>query len=198
LTALRRCAWADAADPLMRRYHDEEWGVPHHDDRDLFELMTLEGAQAGLSWSTVLHRREGYRRAFEGWDLERIARLGSNDVDRLMADHDIIRNRAKIESTISNAGAALETISSERSIDALLWSFAPPSSGRAAASRGDVPADTDESRAMSRELKRRGFRFVGPTICYAFMQAAGLVDDHVSGCFRGKAGVIGTPPNPDS
>jgi DNA-3-methyladenine glycosylase I len=177
----------------MQGYHDDEWGVPHHDDRALFELLTLEGAQAGLSWSTVLHRREGYRRAFADWDVARIAAFAGEDVDRLMSDPGIVRNRAKVESTISNARAAFDVISSEGSLDSLLWSFAPPPRERPWARATDVPDDTEASRAMSRELKRRGFRFVGPTICYALMQAAGLVDDHVRRCFRANGPGVGGP-----
>jgi DNA-3-methyladenine glycosylase I len=186
MTALRRCEWAAGDDPLMRRYHDEEWGVPHHDDRELFELLTLEGAQAGLSWSTILHRREAYRSAFGEWDIEAIAHFGLPDLDRLMANRGVVRNRAKLESTVANAAAALRAIGDAGSLDAFLWSFAPPRRSRRPRTAADVPAETAGSRAMSRELKRRGFRFVGPTICYAFMQAAGLVDDHVRGCFRAR------------
>jgi DNA-3-methyladenine glycosylase I len=179
-----RCAWA-GSDPLMVAYHDDEWGTPEHDDRKLFELLTLEGAQAGLSWSTILRKREGYRRAFAGFDPERVARFGSRDVDRLLADPGIVRNGLKIESTIANAHAVLAAQSELGSLDALLWSFVD---GVPVVNTfrelGEIPAETPVSRAMSKELKRRGFRFVGPTILYALMQAAGLVDDHVVGCFR--------------
>jgi DNA-3-methyladenine glycosylase I len=181
---VERCAWAES-DPLMVVYHDDEWGTPEHDDRKLFELLTLEGAQAGLSWSTVLRKRDGYRRAFAGFDPERVARFGVRDVERLLADPGIVRNRLKIESTIANANAVLAAQAELGSFDALLWSFVDGvpvvNSFR---ELGEIPAETPVSRAMSKELKRRGFRFVGPTIVYALMQAAGLVDDHVVGCFR--------------
>jgi DNA-3-methyladenine glycosylase I len=182
---IRRCEWAGDADALMLRYHDEEWGVAVHDDRMLFEFLTLEGAQAGLSWSTILHRREGYRRAFAEWDPGAIARYGPRDLARLLRDPGIIRNRRKIESTVSNARAVVEVIESEGSLDAYLWSFVGGEPKRNRPRRlADVPAESEDSRSMSAQLKRRGFRFVGPTICYAFMQATGLVDDHVVDCFR--------------
>jgi DNA-3-methyladenine glycosylase I len=169
----------------MLRYHDEEWGVPVHDDRVHFEFLTLEGAQAGLSWSTILHRRDGYRRAFAGWDPGVVAGYGGRDVTRLLRDPGIIRNRRKIESTVSNARAVVEVIASEGSLDALLWSFVDGKQQRHRFRRAhQVPAESEASRSMSAELKRRGFRFVGPTICYAFMQATGLVDDHLLHCFR--------------
>lgn len=182
---LTRCEWAGGNDPLMTAYHDEEWGVPLHDDRALFELLTLEGAQAGLSWQTVLRRREGYRRAFEGFDVERIARYGDEDRARLLADTGIIRNRAKVDATIGNARALLELLPEAGSFDAYLWGFVggAPRQNRFEA-LSDLPAETEESRALSKDLRRRGFRFVGPTICYAFMQAAGLVNDHQVSCFR--------------
>jgi len=169
----------------MVRYHDAEWGVPLHDDRRLFELLILEGAQAGLSWETVLKRRESYRRAFDDWDLDRIAAYGDADIARLMADPAIIRNRAKVEATIANARAALEAAHEYGSLDAFLWDAAgggPKANGFG--SLAELPAATPQSRAMSRTLRRRGFRFVGPTICYAFMQAAGMVNDHLVDCFR--------------
>ncbi len=179
-----RCPWA-GDDPLMQAYHDQEWGVPLHDDRALFELLTLEGAQAGLSWRTVLHRRQGYREVFDEFDLERIAAYTAADVEARRADPRIIRNRAKIQSTIGNARAALRAIDELGSLDALMWSFVDGRPLRNAYhSMDDLPAETETSRAMSRELKRRGFKFVGPTICYAFMQAAGLVNDHLVTCFR--------------
>ncbi len=179
-----RCGWVPLDDPLYVRYHDEEWGVPEHDDVRLFELLILEGAQAGLSWRTILHRREGYRAAFAGFELERVASL---DPAVLLADTRIVRNRAKVESAISNARAALAMQEELGSLDAYFWSFVggEPIVG-AWTSVTEIPAQTDESRALSRDLKRRGFRFVGPTICYAFMQSAGLVDDHVTSCFRRK------------
>ncbi len=179
-----RCPWA-GDDPLMQAYHDQEWGVPLHDDRALFELLTLEGAQAGLSWRTVLHRRQGYREVFDNFDLERIAAYTPADLKARRADPRIIRNRAKIQATVGNAQAALRTIDELGSLDALIWSFVECRPLRNAfRSMDDLPAETEISRAMSRDLKRRGFKFVGPTICYAFMQAAGLVNDHLLSCFR--------------
>jgi len=168
----------------MVAYHDLEWGVPLHDDRALFELLVLEGAQAGLSWRTVLHRREGYRAAFDGFDIERVAAYGEGDVARLLGDAGIIRNRAKVNAAIANARAVLEVQREHGSFDACVWSFAPPPRARRLASLDEIPAETEESRALSRALKKRGFSFVGPTICYAFMQSAGLVDDHLATCFR--------------
>jgi len=179
-----RCAWA-GSDPLMVSYHDEEWGTPQRDDRALFELLTLEGAQAGLSWQTILRKREGYRRAFAGFDPALVAGFGPADVERLLDDAGIVRNRLKVESTIANAAAVLAAQEQLGSFAALLWSFvddAPVVNNRHAL--GDVPAETSSSQGMSRELKRRGFRFVGPTVLYALMQAAGLVNDHVVTCFR--------------
>ncbi len=179
-----RCPWA-GDDPLMQAYHDQEWGVPLHDDRALFELLTLEGAQAGLSWRTVLHRRQGYREVFDEFDLERIAAYTAADIEARRADPRIIRNRAKIQATVGNARAALLAIDEVGSLDALFWSFVGGRPLRNAfCSLDDIPAKTGVSRAMSRDLKRRGFKFVGPTICYAFMQAAGLVNDHLVTCFR--------------
>jgi DNA-3-methyladenine glycosylase I len=181
----RRCAWVPEGDPLYLAYHDEEWGVPSHDDRYLFEMLVLEGAQAGLSWSTILRKREGYREAFAGFEPEAVARFGERDVERLLGDSGIVRNRLKVESAIANALATLAVRDELGSLDAFLWSFV---GGEPRVNRwrslGEIPAETDESRTMSKELKRRGFRFVGPTICYAFMQAAGLVNDHVVDCFR--------------
>jgi len=182
--SVARCEWADS-DELMAEYHDTEWGVPVHDDRKLFELLTLEGAQAGLSWRTVLQRRDGYRDAFEGFDIERIARLGEADIERLLVNPGIIRNRLKVQSTVTNARAALEAIDQEGSLDALLWSFVGGKTIRNAFKTVDaIPAVADEAAAMSKGLKKRGFRFVGPTICYALMQSAGLVNDHLVTCFR--------------
>jgi DNA-3-methyladenine glycosylase I len=181
----RRCEWVPESDPLYLAYHDEEWGVPSHDDRHLFEMLVLEGAQAGLSWSTILRKRENYRRAFAGWVPEAVARFGPRDVERLMGDAGIVRNRSKIESAIGNARAAIATAEEHGSLDAYVWRFVD---GHPIWKRWrtleEIPAETDESKAMSRELKRRGFRFVGPTICYAFMQAVGMVNDHVTSCFR--------------
>jgi DNA-3-methyladenine glycosylase I len=179
---LTRCAWVPEGDPLYVAYHDEEWGVPAHDDRYLFEMLVLEGAQAGLSWSTILKKREGYRRAFDGWDVAKVARYGSKDVERLLGDATIIRNRLKIESAIANARAILAL---EESLAELLWSFV---GGKPKQNRfrtvAEIPPETEESKAMSKELKKRGFRFVGPTVCYAFMQGCGLVNDHTVDCFR--------------
>lgn len=169
----------------MLDYHDAEWGVPLHDDRALFELLILEGAQAGLSWTTILNRRDGYRRAFAGFDIPTVAAFGPDDEARLLADPGIIRNKSKIRSTIGNAQAALRVAAEQGSLDRYLWSLVD---GRPIQNEwqtlGELPAETDASRAMSRDLKRRGFSFVGPTICYAFMQSAGLVNDHQIGCFR--------------
>ena len=179
-----RCEWAEG-DELMTEYHDTEWGVPNHDDRKLFELLTLEGAQAGLSWRTVLHRRGGYRDAFAGFEIERIAEFGASDIEELLTDPGIIRNRQKVESTVTNARAALEVINQEGSLDAFLWSFAGGKSVRNAfKSLDEMPAFTEEATAMSKALKNRGFKFVGPTICYSLMQSAGLVNDHLVTCFR--------------
>ncbi len=169
----------------MIAYHDDEWGTPSHDDRHLFELLTLEGAQAGLSWSTILGKREGYRRAFAEFDPVAVARFTEADVDRLLADPGIVRNRAKIQSAISNAGCVLAVQKEAGSFDAYLWAFvAGAPIVNAWRSLAELPAETAESRALSKDLKRRGFRFVGPTTCYAFMQAVGMVNDHMMECFR--------------
>jgi DNA-3-methyladenine glycosylase I len=169
----------------MTRYHDEEWGVPVHDDTRLFEFLTLEGAQAGLSWDTILRRREGYRSAFDGFDIARIAAYGPNDAARLLAVPGIIRNRAKVAATIGNAQAALEVQREFGSLDAYVWGFVEGKSiVNSPASMADVPAKTPTSETMSKALLKRGFRFVGPTIMYAFMQATGLVNDHTQACFR--------------
>ena len=168
----------------MLAYHDAEWGVPIHDDRALFELLILEGAQAGLSWSTILDRREGYRRAFAGFDIGAVAAFGPDDEARLLADTGIIRNGAKIRSTIGNARAALTVIDELGSLDRHLWSFVDGQPIHNRWNGGDVTAETDASRALSRDLRKRGFSFVGPTIVYAFMQSAGLVNDHSITCFR--------------
>ncbi len=169
----------------MLAYHDEVWGVPQHDDRTLFEFLTLEGAQAGLSWRTILYRQQGYRVAFEDWDIARVASYGEDDVARLLADPGIIRNRAKVAATIGNAMATLEVQREFGSLDAYLWGLAGGAPLRNGFTiPGDIPAETDVARTMSKALKQRGFRFVGPTICYAFMQATGMVNDHLTGCFR--------------
>jgi DNA-3-methyladenine glycosylase I len=180
----RRCEWA-GHEPSMVAYHDGEWGVPVHDDDTLFELLTLEGAQAGLSWRTILHKRAGYRAAFAGFDPRRVASFTERDVERLVGDAGIVRHRGKIESTINNAQRLLEVQDEVGSFDTHVWSFvagAPIVGGWERVS--DLPSTTVESVALSKDLKRRGFRFVGPTIVYAFMQAAGVVDDHVVTCFR--------------
>ena len=181
----KRCAWVPADQPLYRAYHDDEWGVPVHDDRQLFEMLTLEGAQAGLSWSTILNKRAGYRRAFAGFDPGKVARFTPAKVERLLQDPGIVRNRMKLESTVNNAGRVAEVRREVGSLDAYLWSFVggEPIVGRYRR-LGDIPAETVESRAMSKDLKKRGFAFVGPTVCYAFMQACGLVNSHVADCFR--------------
>jgi DNA-3-methyladenine glycosylase I len=180
-----RCEWAPLDQPGYLAYHDEEWGVPVRDDVRLFEMLTLEGAQAGLSWSTILNKRDGYRRAFAGFDAARVARFSAAKVERLLQDPSIVRNRLKVESTVQNARAVLDVRREVGSLDAYLWTFVGdgPIVNRPRA-LGDILAETDESRAMSKDLKRRGFRFVGPTVCYAFMQACGLVNDHVVSCFR--------------
>jgi DNA-3-methyladenine glycosylase I len=181
-----RCEWG-TSDPLYVAYHDTEWGVPIHDDRRLFELLNLEGAQAGLAWITILRKRDGYRRAFEGWDPDRIAAYGADDVARLLADTGIVRNRAKVSAVIGNARAylALTDGGTPGAFDRYLWSFVRGVPVvNAWPTLAEIPAETDASRALSRDLRRGGFSFVGPTIVYAFMQSAGLVNDHVVGCFR--------------
>ena len=179
-----RCWWA-GDDPLYVAYHDEEWGVPVHDDRKLFEMLILEGAQAGLSWLTILRRREGYRKAFDGFDPAKIARYQGKKIASLMADTGIIRNQAKIEATIKNARAYFEVVEKVGSFDRFLWQFVggEPKVNHWQSLK-EIPPETAESKVMSKELKRRGFGFVGSTICYAFMQAVGMVDDHVATCFR--------------
>ena len=179
---IARCAWV-GDDEEYRRYHDEEWGRPLHGDRALFEKMSLEGFQAGLSWITILRKRPRFREVFAGFDPAVVAEFGDDDVERLMGDAGIIRNRAKILATISNARLVLDM--SQGELDAFLWSFAPPSWPRPA-SFADVTATTAESDAMSKALKKRGFRFVGSTTMYALMQSAGMVDDHVTGCWRAE------------
>jgi DNA-3-methyladenine glycosylase I len=175
-----RCGWV-GDDPEYRRYHDEEWGIPLHGDRALFEKMSLEGFQAGLSWITILRKRPRFREVFAGFDPAAVARFDDEDVERLMADAGIIRNRAKILATISNARLVAELDDGE--LDAFMWSFAPPARPRPA-SFAEVPATTSASDALSKALRTRGFRFVGSTTMYALMQSAGMVDDHVVGCWR--------------
>lgn len=180
----KRCAWA-GTDPRYVAYHDKEWGVPVHDDRRLFEFLVLEGAQAGLSWSTILRKRDGYRRAFDGFDPRKVARYSERKIATLLADAGIVRNRAKIQSAIKNAKAFLDVQAEFGSFDAYQWRFVggrPVQSRRHAVS--GIPASTPESDAMSKDLKSRGFTFVGSTIIYAHMQAVGMVNDHVVGCFR--------------
>jgi DNA-3-methyladenine glycosylase I len=177
---LARCWWADSA-PELRAYHDTEWGFPVADDRRLFEKLSLEGFQAGLSWLTILRKREAFRRAFDGFDYARVARFEEKDVERLLADAAIVRNRAKIEAVIDNAGRAVELAAEGDSLAHLVWSF-EPGTHPAGLQRGALPSTTDDSLALARELKRRGWRFVGPTTVYAFMQAMGLVNDHLTGC----------------
>jgi DNA-3-methyladenine glycosylase I len=179
-----RCDWC-GTDPLYVAYHDNEWGVPLREERQLFELLILEGAQAGLSWLTILRKRDGYRRAFHGFDAERMARYGEADVERLRADAGIVRNRAKIHAAIGNARALLALHEAGRTLSETLWQHVDGETRHEArAALADVPASTPESQAMSRELMQLGFKFVGPTICYALMQSAGLVNDHLTGCFR--------------
>jgi DNA-3-methyladenine glycosylase I len=184
IKTLVRCEWP-GSDPLNLEHHDLEWGVPSRDRIHLFELLTLEGAQAGLSWTTILRKRDGYREAFDGFEPERVAAFGLDDVDRLMLDAGIVRNRAKIESTIDNARAVLALESGGTDFVEHLWSFVGGAPIQNHFERiGELPAETAESRAMSKDLKKRGFRFVGPTTLYAFMQAAGLVNDHIVSCYR--------------
>jgi len=182
---MKRCGWAEG-DPVMQAYHDEEWGVPLHDDRKLFEFLILDGAQAGLSWRTILYRRGGYRRAFHNFEARRMAAMTPKDVARHLKDPGIIRNRLKIKSAIQNAKAFLAVKEEFGTFDRYLWQFAEKEKkGKKRAARyRDIRVTSPESDAMSRDLKARGFNFVGSTICYAFMQAAGMVDDHLRGCFR--------------
>jgi DNA-3-methyladenine glycosylase I len=179
-----RCAWA-GDDPLYAAYHDREWGVPVHDDRLLFEFLILEGAQAGLSWITILRKREHYRRVFDDFDAQRIADYDADKVASLLADPGIVRNRLKVAAAIANARAFLDVCREFGSFDAFIWGFVQgrPIQNRWA-SLSEIPAASAESQAMSRALSKRGFRFVGPTICYAFMQAVGMVNDHTTDCFR--------------
>jgi DNA-3-methyladenine glycosylase I len=181
----RRCAWAANGGPLYREYHDREWGVPVHDDRKLFEFLILEGAQAGLSWSTILNKRANYRRAYDHFDARRIARYDAARVRRLLRDPGIVRNRLKVRASILNARAFLTVRKEFGSFDRYIWQFV---GGRPIRNRRrrmtDIPARTKESDAMSKDLRKRGFKFVGPTICYAFMQAVGMVNDHTVDCFR--------------
>lgn len=179
-----RCEWC-SGDPLYIAYHDDEWGVPAHDDRRLFEMLVLEGAQAGLNWLTILRKRKNYRKAFHGFDPEKIAAYSQADIRRLLKDSGIVRNRLKIESAIQNAKAALEIIKKEGSLSSFLWRYVenvPRQNAWIALNK--IPARTEQSDTMSKDLKKLGFNFVGSTICYSFMQAVGMVNDHIVGCFR--------------
>jgi DNA-3-methyladenine glycosylase I len=179
-----RCGWAERSAEEIR-YHDEEWGTPSRDDRHLFEMLSLEGAQAGLSWTTILRKRDGYRRAFAGFDAEKVARFTPRRIETLLADPAIVRHRGKIESVVANAARVLEVAAERGSFAGYVWSF---TDGERIVNRrrtlAEIPAETPLSRALSKDLRRRGFRFVGPTTCYAFMQAVGMVNDHVTSCFR--------------
>ena len=183
VTALPRCGWC-GTDTLYVQYHDEEWGVPVQDDRHLFEILILEGAQAGLSWSTILHKREGYRRAFHNFDVARVAAMTPDECERLRLDPSIIRNRLKIQSAVTNARAFQEVQQDAGSFSTYLWDFVGGSPIlNSFGSLAGIPAQTDLSRRISKDLKRRGFKFVGPTIIYAYLQAVGLVNDHLKSCF---------------
>jgi DNA-3-methyladenine glycosylase I len=181
-----RCGWvSESTDELMLEYHDVEWGTPAHDDVHLFEMLTLEGAQAGLSWATILHKREGYRAAFAGFDALQVAGFNDWKIERLMSNPGIVRNRLKIESTVENAKAVLGVTEKHGSLDAFIWGLVGGQTRVNTWQRiGEIPSETAESHVMSVEMRRRGFRFVGPTVCYAFMQAVGMVNDHMTGCFR--------------
>lgn len=184
----KRCSWC-LEHPLYVAYHDVEWGAPQHDDRNLFEMLTLEGAQAGLSWLTILKRREGYARAYDDWNFEKIARYDDRDRKRLLADERIIRNRLKVESSIANARRFLEIRDRFGSFDRYIWKFSDYKTIRPSkppAALEDIPSESPESREMSKDLRKRGFSFVGPVICYSFMQACGMADDHMEGCFKAK------------
>ena len=181
-----RCAWA-GSDPLYLRYHDTEWGIPVHDDRHLFEMLGLEGAQAGLAWITILRKREGYREAFDDFNPAAVARYDDRRVARILKNRNIVRNRLKVESVVTNARSFLEIQDEQGSFDAYIWGFVDGHPKQNRWQRlSEIPAETATSTAMSKDLKRRGFRFVGPTICYAFMQATGMVNDHLVDCFRHK------------
>jgi DNA-3-methyladenine glycosylase I len=187
-----RCAWCPTDNPLYIQYHDEEWGVPVHEDRLLFEMLILEGAQAGLSWLTILKRRDSYRAAFDHFDARKIARYDKKKTDALMNDPGIIRNRLKIAATVDNARVFLDVQKEHGTFDRYIWSFVGGKTKRTSRQAGErLPAQTVEAEAMSKDLKKRGFRFVGPTICYAFMQAVGMVDDHSVDCFRAKKPISG-------
>ena len=188
----KRCAWVPLEDPAYLAYHDEEWGAPVHDEALLFEMLTLEGAQAGLSWRTILYKRAGYRKAFAGFDATTVARYTPARVERLLADPSIVRNRLKVESTVANARAIVALGRSGTSLDEVLWSVVD---GAPKVNRwrdvSQIPAETPESQAMSKALKKLDFRFVGPTVCYSLMQGVGLVNDHVTSCFRYREVAVG-------
>lgn len=190
-----RCGWA-SGDALMEAYHDREWGVPQYDERVLFEMLTLEGAQSGLSWRTILHRREEYRLAFDGFDIEAVAAFGEDRVAALLAGSGIVRNRLKIRSVVSNAATIVGLWGSGESLSSRLWGYV---GGRAVLNswqcQSEIPAFTDLASSMSKDLKSRGFRFVGPTVCYSLMQACGMVNDHLVGCFR-RAEIAGCERSP--
>lgn len=186
--SLKRCTWC-GDDPQYVAYHDEEWGTPSHDDRHLFEMLCLEGAQAGLAWITILRKREGYRKAFSGFDAEKVARYTDREIDSIVADPGVVRHRGKLESVVKNARAFLAVQSEFGSFDRYLWRFVDGEPVINAWVRDqDAPASTPVSTALSKDLKKRGFGFVGPTTCYAYMQSVGLVDDHIVGCFRHSGG----------
>ena len=183
---MNRCEWS-RSDPLYIAYHDNEWGVPVHDDKTLFEFLILEGAQAGLSWLTILKKRENYRKAFDGFDIDRVANYEETDLKRLLANSGIVRNRLKIASAIKNARGVLDIQEEYGSLDAYIWHYVDGTPRQNAwKSMGELPAKTELSEVMSKDLKKRGFNFVGPTICYAFMQAVGMVNDHTTDCYRYK------------
>lgn len=183
---MKRCVWA-GDDPLYQRYHDEEWGIPSYDDQHLFEMLILEGAQAGLSWITILRKRENYRKAFDNFDAKKMARYSEKKIEKLLLDPGIVRNRLKVKAAVTNAKLFLDIQKQQGNFSDYIWSFV---GGKPIINKWkthqDIPATTDESNAMSKDLKKRGFKFVGSTICYAYMQAVGMVDDHVVGCFRRK------------
>jgi DNA-3-methyladenine glycosylase I len=181
---MNRCGWADC-NKLMQKYHDEEWGAPLHDDQKLFEFLTLEGAQAGLSWNTILKRREGYRKAFDNFDIKKIIRYSDKKLEKLMTNSDIIKNKLKIKSVINNSKSFLKIQKEFGSFDNYIWKFVDykPIKNKFKTLK-EIPAETELSRVISKDLKKRGFTFVGPTICYAFMQAVGMVNDHVKTCFK--------------
>lgn len=183
---MKRCSWSEGH-PLYIEYHDKEWGVPLHDDRKLFEFIILDGAQAGLSWLTVLKKRENYRKAFNNFDYEKIAKYNKRKIESLLKNAGIIRNRLKVESTVTNARAFIKIIEEQDDFDSYIWRFVGGKTKKNAFKRlKQIPATSPESDAMSKDLKKRGFKFVGSTICYAFMQAAGMVNDHLTDCFRYK------------